>query len=112
MKKVNQCIVAILNRVLSLLGLQIRRIHAGLWDTDSEFMDVYKRLQKNTLVRIDRCYSLYQLAKIEALTQKGDVAQVGVYRGGTARMIAECFTHTQKSFYLFDTFEGRPSASK
>lgn len=112
MKKISQFVMSILNRGLSYFGLQMKRTNAGLWDSDAAFMQIYKNLQKNTLVRIDRCYSLYQLALMEALSQNGDVAQVGVYRGGTARMIAECFAHTQKKFYLFDTFEGLPSASE
>lgn len=36
----------------------------------------------------------------------GDMAEVGVYRGGSARII--CKAKADKSLYLFDTFEGLP----
>lgn len=35
----------------------------------------------------------------------GDIAEVGVYRGGSAKIICET---TKKQVYLFDTFEGLP----
>lgn len=39
---------------------------------------------------------------------KGDIAEVGVYQGGSARII--CQNKQDKSLYLFDTFEGIPSS--
>jgi predicted O-methyltransferase YrrM len=46
---------------------------------------------------------LYILSQLAA-NMKGDMAEVGVYRGGSARIIAEA----KKNLYLFDTFEGLP----
>lgn len=112
MKKVNSAAVSLLNRVLGFFDLQLRRRHSGIWDSDQEFLRLYERLRNRTLVRIDRCYALYQFAKSQALSPRGEVAQVGVYRGGTARMVAECFLSSRKRVYLFDTFEGLPQASK
>ncbi len=37
---------------------------------------------------------------------EGDLAEVGVYMGGTARIMAE--TYPERDIYLFDTFEGLP----
>lgn len=102
---------AVLNRGLSSFGLQIRRIGSGFWDRDVEFMALYKTIQDKTVVKIDRSYMLYQFAKVAANLPHGDVAQLGVYKGGTAWMIASCFRHTQKKFYLFDTFAGLPQSS-
>lgn len=50
---------------------------------------------------------MYQLYALARKTDKlpGDVAEVGVYRGGSARIIREA---TKKEMYLFDTFEGVP----
>ena len=41
-------------------------------------------------------------------TQKvpGDIAEVGVYKGGSAKII--CSAKGDKSLHLFDTFEGLP----
>ncbi len=41
---------------------------------------------------------------------KGDIAEVGVYKGGSARIIREA--SMGKNLHLFDTFEGLPSLSK
>src|ERR1700687_2843089 len=40
----------------------------------------------------------------------GDLAEVGVYEGGSARVILEAESH--KTLHLFDTFEGLPEVSK
>lgn len=40
---------------------------------------------------------------------KGDIAEVGVYKGGTAKII--CKAKGSKKLHLFDTFEGLPEAT-
>jgi O-methyltransferase len=51
----------------------------------------------------------YQVLSCTRATRKvpGDVAEVGVYRGGSARLI--CEVRGNRTLYLFDTFEGLPS---
>ena len=50
---------------------------------------------------------LYQFSKqVECLP--GEVAEVGVYRGGTAKLLAQLFSHKNKAVHLFDTFSGMP----
>lgn len=39
---------------------------------------------------------------------QGDIAEVGVYRGGSARQLAEAFPN--KTIHLFDTFSGMPKS--
>ena len=46
------------------------------------------------------------LKKIEK--NKGDIAEVGVYKGGSAKLIRQA---TEKKLHLFDTFEGLPDTS-
>lgn len=41
---------------------------------------------------------------------KGDIAEVGVYKGGTAKVIA--MAKGPKKLYLFDTFEGLPKRTE
>lgn len=50
---------------------------------------------------------IYQYAK-QAAELPGDVAEVGVYKGGTARLLAKVFESTNKTIHLFDTFSGMP----
>ncbi|MFZ2152019.1 MAG: TylF/MycF/NovP-related O-methyltransferase [Minisyncoccia bacterium] len=49
-------------------------------------------------------YRIYQVVK---KTEKipGDIAEVGVYKGASAKLMAET---TRKTIHLFDTFEGLP----
>jgi hypothetical protein len=50
----------------------------------------------------------YQVLSCARATDKieGEIAEVGVYRGGSARLI--CEVRGARTLYLFDTFEGLP----
>ncbi len=96
----------IINRLLSPAGLQIKRTNSGFWTEDQDFLKLYSEIKNRTLVKVDRCYMLYQFAKSVANSDAA-AAQLGVYKGGTAKMIAKCFP--EKKFYLFDTFSGLPN---
>jgi O-methyltransferase len=79
-----------------------------LWDDDSEFNQILKTIEY-TLVDRARCYMLFQFVK-RASELPGDVAEVGVYRGGTAKLMALTLgSRVPKTLHLFDTFEGMPS---
>ena len=90
-------------KIAAMLKKQINPI--PLWDTDQEFKNVTKGVKGYTLVNKAGCYNLYQLAK-NASNLKGDAAEIGVYKGGTAYLIAK--TLPDKNIHLFDTFEGMP----
>ncbi len=55
----------------------------------------------------------YQLFSLVASTNKiaGDLAEVGVYKGRSARLILEASEY-KKHIHLFDTFSGLPTPSK
>lgn len=38
----------------------------------------------------------------------GDVAEIGVYKGGTAKLISKVVAGTNKTVHIFDTFQGMP----
>lgn len=80
-----------------------------LWYSDPEYMDIFKTI-KFTLVDHSRCYLLFKLAK-NVTRFPGDVAEVGVYQGGTARFLCQTFSPFNKITYLFDTFEGLPEVN-
>ena len=52
-----------------------------------------------------RCYMIYQLS-LQVKLLDGDVAEIGVWRGGTGKLLSTILS--QKTVYLFDTFEGLP----
>jgi O-methyltransferase len=81
------------------------------WVGFGEFSAFHRRAASNTLVSADRCYILYSLAR-QALGLRGDFWECGVYKGGTAAMLAEIIARTPSGprhrLHLFDTFTGMP----
>ncbi len=106
MQKINKFI----NDALRPLGIQLRKLNSdvGFWSSNKAFVDLYKEIEPHTLVGHHKSYMIYQYARYAARHLKGDVGQLGVYKGGSAKMIAECFKNTPSHVYLFDTFEGLP----
>jgi len=80
------------------------------WMLDPELRDIYTRIASNTVVDRERVMMLRQFA-LNTAQIPGDAAEAGVYRGGTARLIAETFRNSGKKILLFDTFAGMPEVS-
>jgi hypothetical protein len=74
------------------------------WEIDEAFKSLTDGT--NSLVDQIRLYMLYQLATHANNILCGDVAEVGVYKGGSAKILAEVFS--RKTLHLFDTFSGMP----
>jgi len=72
-----------------------------------QFEKIFKEVERFTLLSKDKCYMLYQYARYACRLQ-GEMAEVGVYKGGSARLIAK--TCPNKIVHLFDTFSGIPYA--
>ena len=76
------------------------------------FADLYDQIQSRTLVTADRCYTLQKFVA-HCSFLPGEFVECGVYRGGTAYLIATVLDR-QKSpagLHLFDTFEGMPESA-
>lgn len=74
------------------------------------FQEIYKKIINNTVVKEDRCYMIHKFVK-HCLHLRGDLAECGVYKGGTAYLIAYTIKHSSandKRMHLFDTFTGMP----
>jgi O-methyltransferase len=80
------------------------------WLGGGDFKQYYDLAAPKTLVSADRCHVLYILLR-QAASVVGDVWECGVYKGGTAAMMAAMLNHyaPQKRLYLFDTFAGMPN---
>ena len=63
------------------------------------------RRERDMLIRPDEAFAVVLLAKA-ALKATGDLAEVGVYQGASARLI--CEVKGDRPLHLFDTFEGLP----
>jgi O-methyltransferase len=71
------------------------------------FVAEYAPISSWTLVSEDRCYILASLAS-QALQLGGEFWECGVYKGGTAMLLAGRLSPSGAQLRLFDTFEGMP----
>ena len=81
------------------------------WEGFGDFPVYHRVALGKTLVSPVRCHVLYQLA-LQALRLEGDFWECGVYKGGTAAILAEILARkapkSGRRLNLFDTFEGMP----
>lgn len=102
-------IKTVINKILRPLGIEVSRPRPQLiqpWNTDRDFLPLMNMIQPRTLVDRERCYVLYQ-ACLHVRGLAGDAAEIGVYKGGTARLLATMLSGRKVD--LFDTFSGMPS---
>lgn len=77
------------------------------WLADKEFLKYFREIRDYTLVHIIKCYELWTLVN-QVKYLKGDMIEVGVWKGGTGALIAkrvQLLNHPA-TVYLCDTFEG------
>ena len=77
---------------------------------DKEIVDLIKLIKKE----VDFAFYPYEAFMIYSIVKtqtelNGDLAEVGVYQGGSAKLI--CEAKKEKNLYLFDTFTGLPEVS-
>lgn len=99
----------LLKDVLRSFGYELKSLSCPkrCWEQDMEFMSLYHAVRGKTLLDIVSCHVLYQLAR-NARILAGDVAEVGVYWGGSAKLLAKAMMPYEKTIHLFDTFRGLP----
>ena len=88
------------------IAMRGRLSHYGC-DERKAFVKQLAKIRSETELLIEdiEAYHIYMAVK---RTQKipGDIAEVGVYKGGSAKII--CSAKGDKALHLFDTFEGLP----
>ena len=77
---------------------------------DKQVVDLIKEIKKE----VDFAFYPYEAFMIYSIVKtqtslEGDLAEVGVYQGGSAKLI--CEIKKDKKLYLFDTFTGLPDVS-
>ena len=79
------------------------------WLGYGDFSHYYDLAKARTIVSPDRCWVLYCLCK-QSLSVEGEIWECGVYKGGTAAMLAGIAGRGApgKRVRLFDTFQGIP----
>lgn len=80
---------------------------------DPEFQQRYEKIRSATGVTDDRCYMLEMFAR-HCAHLAGDFAECGVWRGGTAMLLADVLREervSERRLHLFDTFQGMPKSA-
>jgi len=79
---------------------------------DPAFFSICERCRPYSMTSIERMYALFTAIKyLEEAGIDGDIVECGVWRGGSMMVVAETLAalgSTQRSLYLFDTYEGLP----
>ena len=75
------------------------------WLTDEEFFNFHQRFMPATRATADRKFFLRSLLElVEHLP--GDTAECGAYQGASSWLICDKFKHSEKTHFVFDSFEG------
>ena len=82
---------------------------------EAEFWELFALCKPFTMTSVDRMYALYNAVRY-VLEQniKGDFVECGVWRGGSALMMAKMLATrgiTNRQVFLYDTFEGMSEPS-
>lgn len=77
------------------------------WIDDGDFLETYESVSQNTLVDLYRSYELWGLVR-ETSHLRGDILEVGVWRGGTGCLMAKQAQRLNPTAQVFlcDTFKG------
>lgn len=83
---------------------------------ENEFWQIHELCKQYTMTSDERMYSLYKAVKYIALSGiKGDFVECGVWKGGSAMIIAstlELCGINDRKIILYDTFEGMSEPSE
>jgi O-methyltransferase len=84
------------------------------WNLDEPFRTAYSQVEGATLVDKYRCFELWRLVEQSAKLETGALIEIGVWRGGTAALIATHARHLglRDKVYACDTFSGIVKAGK
>jgi hypothetical protein len=89
-------------------ALRLQKVGNHTLQQDAEFLAFYSSLrrERTALLTLREVYNLWRYGRM-ALSVAGDFAELGVYRGGGARVLRE--VKGDRTLHLFDTFTGMPT---
>jgi O-methyltransferase len=109
----------IIRKALNAFGFDIRRVR----DWDDNFQDLSD--EQKQVIAMARPYTMTSVERMVSLLGatdyivrhriEGDIAECGVWRGGSMMVIAQALLalgDRSRTLYLFDTFEGMSAPSK
>ena len=78
----------------------------GQW-IDPDFQRCYNAVKDQTTMSIERLWTIYLMA-MQCRHVPGVFYECGVFKGGSAKLLAMVLESSVKSLHLFDTFAGMP----
>lgn len=87
--------------------LNIPHANYAPWNVDADFLAVYERIRNDCFVDKYRCHELWKTV-IQTAGVSGSIIEVGVWRGGTASIIASAArkSGSREPIYLCENFRG------
>lgn len=99
-------------KILRRFGYIILREGDPAMDRDGEFAEIFRKCKDYSLTSKERMYALYKAVQyIIHADIPGDFVESGVWRGGSAMVIAYTLQSLgvhDRTIYLYDTFAGMP----
>ncbi|MFL5762621.1 MAG: TylF/MycF/NovP-related O-methyltransferase [Bacteroidia bacterium] len=108
---------SLLKKILEKTGYEIRKTDPTIKRggipvdmTDPAFAAIYEKCKSYSTCSVEPMYSLFRSVEYIVKNQiPGDLVECGVYKGGSAMMMALTLIHFKdrsRKIYLYDTFEG------
>jgi O-methyltransferase len=108
MKTIKIAIEQAVSKAFTALNIEMRYKPYTASHWPQHFSRIAEQCFGKTLLSTNKLYMLYQYA-IATAKVAGDIAEAGVYTGGSAKMIAlTAIELLPKRIFLLDTFEGLP----
>lgn len=110
--------IKLANKFLQFIGLRLIQPAKPVIpvDANTNFLKAYQLARPFTMTSLDRMYAAYNAAEyVEKNNIEGDIVECGVWRGGSAMIMASKLLEmnaTQRNFYLYDTYEGMSEPSE
>jgi O-methyltransferase len=95
----------LIKRFVSLFGFQITRIHRS----NINYQEIFKKFSDYTMIPSDNYVDNLKLCEKYKFLE-GDIVECGTWKGGMIAGIAEVLGDTNRTYFLFDSFEGLPLA--
>ena len=112
LKIAGQSLLVLGGNIISLLNSSLYPVaRHDFWKQDQEFVKIRKSVLGRSMLDTRKLHLFYNFAKA-TVGRSGHIAEVGVYKGGTAKVLIEIFRNdpTRPQIHLFDTYEGMVEA--
>jgi hypothetical protein len=97
-------------REIQMLVLRIG-LYVSFVNPEKNAFELVRKVRRKTEIVLTLNEAAQILNSVRDTTKiPGDIAEIGVYKGGSAKLI--CEAKGRKSLHLFDTFEGLPHVSE